>query len=290
MKYAKVSRNKYLGTKLSWGAPGWPAHWSSPPHPEAFLSLPASPEADGHHICSSGSCLLFSQSSASSCVSHEILGWLKGVKQERREELISSSKAIMLIPPLYSNAYHFPATWSPAHCCFLYLQISGGRNALIQRGGSPGYGSSSSFPGVEGLLYWSLGALVRLRVLWYNNFSGQFVLGSLQAEKTEWESQLVQLTPRGQVDPWGFLFRHWDKSQTVLTPWQHLTGMLLLPHLWIGKGGQILMWLTVSLLGDSSVDWGIFQNQTGPKSIWGGCSFQGIRWVLVNDVYALCSV
>ena len=49
------------------------------------------------------------------------------------------------------------------------------------------------------------------------------------------------------------------------------------------------MWLTVFILGGSIVDQGIFQNHAGPKSIWGGCSFQWIQGVLLNGVYVLCS-
>ena len=48
---------------------------------------------------------------------------------------MSSSKGVILIPPLSVDPNFFPATWSPAGCCFLHLQISEGRDALTHGGG-----------------------------------------------------------------------------------------------------------------------------------------------------------
>ena len=112
--------------KTAWiVSPLWPVSWSSPACPDAFLSFPTSPEADLHHVCSSGHSLLLSQSSASSCISH---GMGDALTQVRGLSWL----------------------WKPSQ---LLMSLE---YALLVSG-----------------------VLVRLRKLWCDDFSGDFILGSL---------------------------------------------------------------------------------------------------------------
>ena len=122
---------------------------------------------------------------------------------------MSSSKGVILIPPLSSDPTFLSCHLVPSRLLLLPAPDLRRQRCPDSGGeGPPGCGSPTSFPGVSGVSCWPLGALVRLRVLCCDDLSGEFVLGSLQAEKAEWESRLAQLTPRGQVDPRGFLFRY----------------------------------------------------------------------------------
>ena len=183
MKYLKLSRKKRVRYQFDLGSLWVASSLKLTSMSRYFLSLPTSPEADGHHIWSTGAHLLLSQSSASSCVSHGILGWLEREKQERRKELMSSSKGMTFILPCPQSPINFllsglqktaasPRSWSQ-EAEILWLS----------REGNPGSGSPPGFQGAGGWLCCPLGVFVRLRVLWCDDLSEQFVLGSLQAEE-----------------------------------------------------------------------------------------------------------
>ena len=80
------------------------------------------------------SSLLLSQSSGSSCVSHELLGWVTRREAGMEEQLIYYSKGITRFPSLTSTPTSFPHLVLGS-LPLSQLQISEGRDALTQVGG-----------------------------------------------------------------------------------------------------------------------------------------------------------
>ena len=97
--------------------------------------------------------LLLSQSSASSCVSHEIRGWLTRRQAGMEEELIYYSKGVTRFPSLTSTPPFFlNGPWSLAHCCSPSSRSQKAEMLWLKWEGSLECGSTASFSRVWGLL------------------------------------------------------------------------------------------------------------------------------------------
>ena len=106
------------------------------------------------------SSLLLSQSSGSSCVSHELLGWVTRREAGMEEQLIYYSKGITRFPSLTSTPTSFltPGPWLTAASASSRSQKA--EMLWLKWEDSPDWGSPASFSWVWGLLCWPLGCLL----------------------------------------------------------------------------------------------------------------------------------
>ena len=173
---------KYQGEKSkvpNWvGVAKWvDSFWSSPPCPDAFLSFPATPEDDVHHVCSSGRICFSPKFSFCMCLPRTSGLIDKERSRDGGADILLQRDNTFPFPGL--NPHFFPNTWSLAWCYSSPLQISEGRDGVTQVGGlSWLWKPSQLLMSLRSALLVS-GAFIRLRESWCEDLSEEFVLESL---------------------------------------------------------------------------------------------------------------
>ena len=173
---------KYQGEKSkvpNWiGVAKWVASfWSSPPHPDAFLSFPATPEDDVHHVCLSGQVCFSAKVQLPRMSPMNFWTDWQGDRDGGGADRLLQRGNMFSFTDL--NSHFFPNTWSLAAYCFCQLQISEGRDALTQVGGLSWLRKPSQLlMSLRSALLASV-VFVRLRELRCDDLFIEFVLESL---------------------------------------------------------------------------------------------------------------